>query len=83
MIGLNVEKLMRAEDRIHHQGYVDKYLESGIGAIIGRGPREVRGQHKDGSTFPLELSVSEMRVGEHQTFIGTLRDITERRLVED
>ena len=83
MIGRTVEELMGSEDRRHHQGYIDRYLETGIGAILGKGPREVHGRHKDGTAFPLELTVSEMHVGEQRTFIGTLRDISERRLVED
>ncbi|MBT5040316.1 MAG: PAS domain S-box protein [Rhodospirillaceae bacterium] len=83
MIGQTVETLMGAEDRSHHQGYIDKYIETGIGAIIGRGAREVQGRQKDGTTFPLELTVSIMHVSEQRIFIGTTRDITERRLVED
>jgi PAS domain S-box-containing protein len=83
VIGGTVEQLMPGSVPGRHQGFVDGYLESGRSAVIGKGPRELEGRRKDGSTFPLEITVSEMHIGERRTFIGAIRDITERKQAED
>jgi len=82
VLGKPVNMLMPPPYRDEHDGYLSAYLETGVARIIGIG-REVEGLRKDGSTFPLELAVSEVRLqnGEVQ-FIGLLRDITARRELE-
>ena len=68
--------------RSEHDGYLSNYRATGERKIIGIG-REVAGQRKDGSVFPLELSVSEVRLGERRLFTGIVRDITARKKVEE
>jgi two-component system sensor kinase FixL len=82
VIGRNVSLLMPAPYREQHDGYLARYLATGEKKIIGLG-REVRGLRKDGTTFPMELAVAEMRVGERRMFTGMVRDISERKRVEE
>ena len=79
--GKNVKMLMPSPYREEHDGYVDHYLRTGERRIIGIG-RVVVGQRKDGSTFPMELAVGEMRSGEARFFTGFIRDLTERQQTE-
>ncbi len=81
--GRNVSVLMPQPYRGRHDGYIENYLRTGKGGIIGIGPREVVGLHKDGSTFPVELAVSDMEIGGgNKLFIGIVRDITLRKEAE-
>jgi two-component system sensor kinase FixL len=77
-IGQNVRILMPTPYRESHDGYMHRYMSTGERRIIGIG-RIVVGQRKDGSTFPMELSVGEMRVGDRRFFTGFARDLTERQ----
>ena len=61
-----------------HDGYLVNYISTGEKKIIGIG-REVTGQRKDGSTFPMELAVSDIIVDGVRHFVGITRDITERK----
>ncbi len=79
--GENVKILMPSPYREEHDGYIRSYHETGRRRIIGIG-REVTGQRKDGSTFPMELAVSEADLGDRQIFTGIVRDISERRNLE-
>ncbi len=76
--GRNVTALMPSPYREQHDAYVTRYLETGERRIIGSG-RVVIGQRKDGSTFPMELAVGEVRGGEEILFTGFVRDLTERQ----
>lgn len=79
LVGTNVNVLMPEPDRSRHNGYIDRYRRTGERKIIGVG-RVVTGQRKDGSTFPMHLSVGEMRSsGESRSFTGFVRDLTERQ----
>jgi two-component system, LuxR family, sensor kinase FixL len=80
-IGQNVKMLMPAPYRESHDGYLDRYKTTGERRIIGIG-RVVVGQRKDGSTFPMELAVGEMKSGEQRFFTGFIRDLTERQQTE-
>jgi len=80
-IGQNVKILMPAPYRENHDGYLHGYRTTGERRIIGIG-RVVVGQRKDGSTFPMELAVGEMRSGDRRYFTGFIRDLTERQQTE-
>ncbi|MDJ0807537.1 MAG: PAS domain S-box protein [Gammaproteobacteria bacterium] len=81
VLGNNVHMLMPAPYRQEHDHYLSRYRETGNRRIIGIG-REVEGRRKDGSTFPLELSVGEARTGGKQVFVGIIRDVTARQAAE-
>jgi len=79
--GKNVKMLMPEPYREEHDGYLNRYRRTGERRIIGVG-RVVVGQRKDGSTFPMELAVGEMRSGAQHFFTGFVRDLTERQQTE-
>ena len=81
VLGQNVKMLMPAPYQEQHDDYLRNYLSSGQPRIIGIG-REVVGRRRDGSTFPMELAVSEFRIGALRYFTGIVRDITERKELE-
>jgi two-component system sensor kinase FixL len=81
VIGENVKMLMPQPYQRDHDGYLDRYLRTNERRIIGIG-RIVVGQRKDGSTFPMELAVGEMRVRDQRFFTGFIRDLTERQQSE-
>jgi len=79
--GKNVSMLMPSPDREQHDAYLAHYRDTGERKIIGKG-REVEGLRRDGTVFPIDLTVTEMRLGERRMFTGMVRDITERKLAE-
>ncbi|TPI49196.1 MULTISPECIES: PAS domain-containing sensor histidine kinase [unclassified Mesorhizobium] len=81
VIGQNVKMLMPAPYREEHDAYLLRYLTTGERRIIGLG-RTVTGARKDGTTFPMELSVGEMHPGTGRFFTGFCRDLTERHRAE-
>ncbi len=81
VLGQNVKMLMPQQHREAHDGYLQRYLKTGERRIIGN-LRQLEGQRKDGSRFPMELAVTETQVGEHPFFIGTIRDISDQKRAE-
>ncbi len=81
-IGQNVKMLMPSPYQEEHDGYLARFLFTGQKKIIGIG-REVTGLRKDSSTFPMDLSVAEARLGNERIFVGIIRDITERKRIEE
>ena len=77
VVGRNVSMLMPSPYHEEHDGYLKRYLTTGHANIIGKG-REVTGRRRDGTIFPLHLSVGEMTVGGQRKFTGMLHDLTER-----
>jgi two-component system sensor kinase FixL len=81
VLGRNVSMLMPTPYRESHDGYIGRYLSTGERRIIGVG-RVVVGERKDGSTFPMELAVGEMKSNDKLFFTGFIRDLTERQKTE-
>lgn len=80
--GLNVKMLMPGPYSEQHDGYLDRYQKTGEKRIIGIG-RVVVGRRRDGSDFPMELAVGEMRSNDRRYFTGFIRDLTERQRTEN
>jgi PAS domain S-box-containing protein len=81
VVGKNVSMLMPSPYREEHDSYIGRYLATGEKKIIGIG-REVAGLRKDGTIFPIDLSVAEVRLENWRGFVGMIRDITERKRAE-
>jgi PAS domain S-box-containing protein len=82
LIRQNVKVLMPEPYRGEHDAYINSYLTTGHRKIIGIG-REVMGRRKDGTTFPLHLSVNEFEAGGRRYFTGMIYDLTDRMHVEE
>jgi PAS domain S-box-containing protein len=83
VLGRSVSMLMPEPDKSAHGSYIANYLRSGVAKIIGIG-REVEGRRKDGTVFPMDLAVGELQTEEgRRGFIGTVRDISERKRLQD
>jgi two-component system sensor kinase FixL len=81
VIGRNISMLMPQPYRGAHDGYLERYRTTGERRIIGIG-RVVVGERKDGSTFPMELAVGEVRSRGSRHFTGFIRDLTEPKQAE-
>ena len=82
VVGRNVSMLMPAHHRENHDGYLAAYKETGKARVIGIG-REVTAQRKDGSEFPILLSVGEAWHNDTRFFVGIVHDITEQKQSEE
>ncbi|OGS90111.1 MAG: hypothetical protein A2Z95_08430 [Gallionellales bacterium GWA2_60_18] len=82
-VGQNVSMLMPEPYCSQHDGFLERYRTTGEAHLIGKKGRELDGRRKDGSTFPLELAVSEMWLGDKRHFTGITRDITARKEAEN
>lgn len=81
LLGRNVSVLMPRPFADEHDGYINRYLTTGERKIIGIG-REVQGRHKDGTVFPIHLSVGEFGVGGKRFFTGIIHDMGAQRRAE-
>jgi two-component system, LuxR family, sensor kinase FixL len=81
LMGKNVSVLMPSPHREQHDGYLANYARTGQARIIGIG-REITAQRKDGTVFPADLSVSEVKLTSRRLFTGFIRDISERKRLE-
>lgn len=82
VLGRSVSILMPEPHRSAHESYVRTFMRTGEAKVIGFG-QELTGQRKDGSLFPMYLSVSALYVGGKRRFVGVVRDITEQKQAED
>jgi two-component system sensor kinase FixL len=82
VLGRNVDMLMPSPYREEHDTYLSRYLATGRAKIIGIG-REVTGLRKDGTTFPLHLSVGQIMIGGERKFTGILHDLSSRVKMEE
>ena len=74
--GEKVNRLMPEPHRSRHDGYLARYEETGVAAVVGLG-REEMGRRKDGTVFPMHLSVGEIRHGGRHGYVGFIRDLSE------
>jgi two-component system sensor kinase FixL len=79
--GKNIKLFMPSPHREQHDGYLERYHATGERHIIGIG-RIVVGQRKDGTTFPMHLTIGEMRSGDKHYFTGFIRDLTDQQMTE-
>jgi two-component system sensor kinase FixL len=82
VVGQNVSMLMPAPYREEHDSYLSRYLATGQARVIGIG-REVQGRRRDGTTFPLHLSVGEFTIDGERRFTGILHDLSRRVQMEN
>ena len=82
VLGQNIAMLMPAPYRDEHDGYLARYRRTGEPHIIGIG-RDVRGQRRDGTTFPMALAVSEVRLEDRRIFTGIVHDLSMRVQAEE
>jgi diguanylate cyclase (GGDEF)-like protein/PAS domain S-box-containing protein len=82
VIGKNIAMLMPEPHHSEHDGYLERYLRTGEAHMIGQ-TREVSGKRSDGGIFPLDLRISEFHLEGVRQFIGTMRNITERKAAEE
>jgi len=82
VIGQKVDMIMNERDARSHNRYMDNYLNTGKRKIMGIG-REVVAKRKDGSTFPVALSIGEARIGDQRRFVGLIRDLTAQQAAEE
>jgi PAS domain S-box-containing protein len=83
MVGQNIKMLMPHPFRDQHDHFVQRYLGTGEKKVIGTG-REVVAQHKDGTLFPIDVSVGEAILPDgRRIFTGILRDLSDRKQLEE
>jgi len=82
LLGKNINMLMTGADHQRHDKYLDRYQKTGQKRIIGRG-REVLALRKDGSVFPADIAVGEVKTKEYVRFVGLIRDLTGQREAEE
>ncbi|MEO5336732.1 MAG: EAL domain-containing protein [Magnetospirillum sp. WYHS-4] len=83
LVGRNVSVLVPEPHGSRHDQYIQNYLKTGRGRIVGVTGREELAVRKDGTTFSVELTVTELRHGKERLFIGVVRDITRRKRAEE
>ena len=82
LLGKNISMLMTGTDHERHDKYLSNYQKTGKKRIIGRG-REVLAQRKDGSVFPADIAVGEVKTRDYVRFVGLIRDLTQQRNAEE
>lgn len=81
MVGHNLRMLMPSPAREAHDGYMERYVDTGQKRVIGQ-IRELEAVRKDGTVFPIELGVSDLQLPNRRMFIGVIRDVSETRRIQ-
>lgn len=81
VIGKNVTLLMPHPHRDSHDGYLTRYLQTGQANAMGK-TMELQGLRKDGTTFDMELTLTEVKLGDTHLFTAMLRDISAQKIVQ-
>lgn len=81
ILGKNFTSLMPLHCRDIYTGYLSRYLQTGDAQVLGT-TQELQGLRKDGTTFPMELALTEVKLGDTHLFTGMLRDVSEQRLAQ-
>ncbi len=81
LVGQSVNRLMSCSMRKSHNQYINNYLETGIGKIIGTG-RQLIGQRKNGSQFPMYLSIGDINLSHTRLFAGVIMDLSEQQRLQ-
>jgi PAS domain S-box-containing protein len=82
VIGHNVSMLMSETDRSEHDDYMERYFQTGKAKVLATS-REVMGLQKNGSEFPMQLAAGEMHLQDKLIFVGTVRDLTESKRIQE
>jgi two-component system sensor kinase FixL len=82
LVGQNISILMAGSDKSQHDNYLNRYHKTRVKRIIGIG-REVMAMRKDGSNFPADIAVGEVRSGNETRYVGLVRDLTDQRKAEE
>ena len=82
LIGQNVNVLMQSDERHVHDGYLHTYQRTGEKRLMAQ-PRVVQGMRKDGTLFPVRVTVKETRVDDAHFFIGVIQDFTAIQHTQD
>jgi len=81
VVGKNISLLMPESHSRNHDEYLNVYKTTGVKKVIGT-RREAEGLKKDGTVFPIDLSIGEITIGNRRVFSGVVRDITERKQMD-
>ena len=81
LIGRNVNTLVPSPTREAHDGYLQRYGETGRRSLVGA-PRELEGARKDGSVLPVMVAIGEATLDGERLFVGVIHDLTGRKIVE-
>ena len=82
IIGQNLKMLIPQPDRREREDHLARYLDTGLADMVGK-EREVSAQRSDGGMFPMEIRISEFYLQGNRQFLGSMRDITERKQARD
>ena len=82
MLGKNIKAIIPPPHHARHDKYLQNYLETGKSRVLGRTGLELEAQRKDGSVFPIELSVTQIALSGRRLYTGVINDISARKRIE-
>ena len=82
LLGQNISTLMQPQERSAHDGYLDAYAQTGRKRLMNQ-PRVVQGMRKEGTLFPVRVTISETRVDDVHFYIGVMQDFTAIQHAQD